>query len=517
MAKIPTIIPVVLIVSACVGCTFSKVMTRHSTQPLTAAAPEPMEMTSGQPIVERACQPVENRSPVLGGAVELVDLDTAKNGFREAIPSAFEHELEIITEIEPIPLVDSPNDTTEARFTLERLIDRALANNASIQQAEAAVCKAQGTRIQVGLKPNPAIGYFGEEIGVDGAGGLHGLYVSQTFVRGDKLNWNQHVVSHDVNQLMWQLQTQRRRVETDVKIQFYRVLTAQRKLAQSREFRKNAEKAVEIARQRLASEDGTKPDLLQSEILLDQIDLSIQAAEIDLDASWSELAAIVGDPTMPRTELMGELTVESHREPDAMWAELESSSPLLMAALARIDRARVNIQRQSNQVVPNINGQIAAGYDDGSGNAFSSVQVQMPIPYSNQNQGNLSAAHAEYHLSLRNLERLRMLMRKNLASATRRFEQSQATAMKFESLILPKSKESLELVERAYLAGEVEFLRVLNSRQNYFQLTQQFIDAQGQLAQIDAEIDGLLLTGGLENGVTYTADDGLRGQALSGQ
>ncbi len=36
-------------------------------------------------------------------------------------------------------------------------------------------------------------------------------------------------------------------------------------------------------------------------------------------------------------------------------------------------------------------------------------------------------------------------------------------------------------------------------------------------AQANAKIDGLLLTGGLANVVSYDGDDALRGQALSGQ
>lgn len=39
----------------------------------------------------------------------------------------------------------------------------------------------------------------------------------------------------------------------------------------------------------------------------------------------------------------------------------------------------------------------------------------------------------------------------------------------------------------------------------------------GQLAQANAKLDGLLLSGGLSNVESYDGDDSLRGQALSGQ
>ena len=96
-------------------------------------------------------------------------------------------------------------------LTIEAIEELALNNNPAIQQAVAASAQADGIRTQVGLKPNPTIGYFGEEIGNEGSGGLHGAFVSQTFVRGDKLAWNRQVIGHDVNAMNWQIATQRQR------------------------------------------------------------------------------------------------------------------------------------------------------------------------------------------------------------------------------------------------------------------------------------------------------------------
>ena len=50
----------------------------------------------------------------------------------------------------------------ESGLTLEAIEQLALANNPAIQQASAASARAGGIRTQVGLKPNPTIGYFGD-------------------------------------------------------------------------------------------------------------------------------------------------------------------------------------------------------------------------------------------------------------------------------------------------------------------------------------------------------------------
>ena len=64
---------------------------------------------------------------------------------------------------------------------------------------------------------------------------------------------------------------------------------------------------------------------------------------------------------------------------------------------------------------------------------------------------------------------------------------------------------------------EFDFLRVLTARRAYFDANLKYVAAMGRLAHANAKIDGLLLTGGLSNVVTYGVGDDLRGQALSGQ
>jgi cobalt-zinc-cadmium efflux system outer membrane protein len=87
----------------------------------------------------------------------------------------------------------------------------------------------------------------------------------------------------------------------------------------------------------------------------------------------------------------------------------------------------------------------------------------------------------------------------------------------YASTILPKSQESMNLSEQAYIAGEFDFLRVLVARRTYFETNLSYVQARADLAIANARIEGLLLSGGLTAPVEYGRDDSLRGQALSGQ
>ena len=402
-------------------------------------------------------------------------------------------------------------------FSLDTLIGLALSSNPAIAQAESRTAQAAAIHYQVGLKPNPTLGYFGQEIGNDGVVGQHGVFASQTIVRADKLRWNRCVTSHDVNRLKSEAEAQRLRVETDVRIRFYKAMAAQQRLVRAQAFRTNAAKAVDVAQQRLDAKEGTKPDLLQSQLLVDEIDLSIRQSELEWQAAWAELAATIGQPSLQPAALVGDFVDVELLDTTVLYEQVVAASPQLSAARARINRARTNLQRQRNQVVPNLNLQLGVGVDDTTDDAFANVQFGMPIPVHNRNQGNITAAQSEYAAASQNLQRLKLRLRRDLAEVCRRYQSSAVAIDRYEAKMLPRAEESLALVEEARSAGEIDFLRVLTARQTLFNLQQKLITAKGELSQAEAEIAGYLLTGALDTEVSFDGNDGLRGQALGGQ
>ena len=417
-----------------------------------------------------------------------------------------------------VPPVPDQVETDASGMSLEDFEQLALQNNPSIQQASAAASKAAGIQFQVGLKPNPNIGYFGEEIGNGDSAGLHGAFVSQAIVRGGKLDWNRTVIGHDVQAARWQVESQRYRVRTDIRLKFYEALGAQKRMELARQFREVAAQGVEISQELVRLNEGALPDVLQSEVQLGEVELAIQRAEYELAAAWNELVSVVGLPELAPTALDGELPGPADsRELETTHAQLVAESPLLAAACARVRRARANLQRQQVQAIPNLNAQLGAGYDDGTGDEFANIQISVPVPIHNSNQGNIRAARADYCAAVQNVKRLKLQLRRQLTQAIRRFQVAQATVQQYETSILPKVGKTLQLMRKAQEAGEYDFLRVLTARRAYFDANLKYVEALTELAQSNTVIDGLLLTGSLDPVSSYDGTDELRGAALSGQ
>lgn len=406
-------------------------------------------------------------------------------------------------------------------LTVNDLVQMAIANNPTLQQATAVVHKAEGIRTQVGLHPNPTVGYQGNEIGNDGATGQQGAFFSQLIVTGNKLGLNRAVAEGDVQQLLWELEAQRYRVSNDVQTQFYATLGAQRRVELAKELERIAEDGVAAATELFNAEEAARPDILQAEVQLGEVRIIRQNAEYDLDAEWKKLAGLAGRPNMTRTPLAGSL---DDGGPDWAWQasydELLAASPELQAAYARIDRARAQIRRQQAQPIPNINTQVALAQDNATDDTIASIQFGMPLPILNKNQGNIDLAYAEWRRATRDSERLQLALRVRLAEAFRNYQQAKSQVERYRQDILPKAKENLDLTNEGYIQQEFDFLRVLTARRTYFEASLANVRSLVGLRQSEVAIAGLVLSGGL-NDVPDISQGvggvGNRGQAFSGQ
>ncbi len=149
-------------------------------------------------------------------------------------------------------------------------------------------------------------------------------------------------------------------------------------------------------------------------------------------------------------------------------SEILASSPEMQSARSCLTRALANITRQEAQATPYLSFMLAAGRDNGTGSGMVNAQVGMPIPVHNANQGNISAAHAEYCRASQDVRRTELAIQSRLAQAQNEYESASAAVEQYRAQILPRAVETLKLVEDAYAAGEFDFLQVLVARRTYF-------------------------------------------------
>ena len=413
-------------------------------------------------------------------------------------------------------LVESTNSPA-ASYSLVDLEELALANNPAIRSAEALSRKAAGLQNQVGTRPNPTLGYFGQQL-ADRGTDQQGVFFEQEFVRGNKLELNRDVLRRTLSAQQWEAETQRQRVLTDVRTLFYEALGAQQQLEAIREFEAVAKKGVDVAIERKNAEEGTAIEVLQSETLLSEISLAAEQAAASFRGAWEQLTQVAGIPGATPVHIESDERIQdSVPDWNAMLEAMISKSPEYAVANAIVCEKLAILKRQQAQYIPNVSTQLGTGYDNGTDSGMINVQVGAPIPVINKNQGNIAAAHADYTRAVENVKRVRLSIGSRLAKASQGIEASSAAVKRYNEEILPKAKKSLDLSEEVYRAGELDFLQVLVVRRVYFESKIKAIQARAQLAQSLAIVDGMLLSGGLEPSQDFTDGDGLRSQSFGGQ
>lgn len=408
-------------------------------------------------------------------------------------------------------------ESSDVSYTLDQVESIALARNPSLQAAEYLVQKAAGLRYQVGLAPNPTIGYFGQQIAAQDTD-QHGIFVEQEFVRGNKLQLNREVLSLTQNAQQWSVIAQQYRVLTDIRTGFYEALAAQQQLEIAKSLLDVAKRGVQVATDRLGAGEGSQIDVLQSQTLLSEISLTAERLELAYRGAWQHLAAVAGlDESVP-LRLDGELRgTEVQPNWDSVLAELLATSPELSIANSLVAEKGALVRREQAQVIPNVTGQFGAGYDRGTDSGMINIQVAAPIPVWNKNSGNISAACAEYRRAQEDVRRLEQSIRSRLAGVSREYDSALVAVNRYQNEILPQSQKGLELAESAYQAGELDFLQVLVLRRTYFESLLKSIEVKGLLAVSDAKIDGLLLSQSLDSSADFTTGDGLRSASFGGQ
>lgn len=455
---------------------------------------------------------------------ERENSDSVLNDESATVPSS--EILRTAGETPPAPIPeDSPGEVAPSvlqgdgtfAWTLASLESTALERNPSIRQASSSAFKAMGFRDQVGVKPNPIVGYNGTQL-ADRGTDQHVAFVEQQVVMGDKLSRNRAVLSQEVQSQLWEVEAQRYRVLTDVRQRYYEALAAQRRMALTQEFQQIAEKGVDVAKARLEAKEGSTPEVLQAEIQLNQIRVQRRQAEAAFRGSWKQLMAVVGLPEISPGSLEGALPRSvAFQDLDLVKNEVLTSSPELQAARARVSRARANIDRQDVQAVPNLSLMLAGGVDQGTNSGMINAQVGLPIPIFNRNQGNISAAQAELNRACEDVRRIELSIESRIARAQQDYEAAAAAVEQYQEVILPKAEETLRLTEQAYGAGEFEFLQVLIVRKTFFDTNLEYVLSQANLALAESLLQGMVLSGGLEGTRDTELDSGLRDQTLSGQ
>jgi cobalt-zinc-cadmium efflux system outer membrane protein len=402
----------------------------------------------------------------------------------------------------PEPVASSPGSVPQG-FTLQDLESIALTNNPTLVHANARVQAARGAWIQAGLYPNPRISFEGSEVGNEGHAGQLGGGVAQEIVTKGKLQLDRAVVGREIAQLQWQYDAQRLRVLNDLRTEFYNVMIAQRTGELTRSLESDAANRVGIAEKGVQAGELSRLDVLQRQLDLDAVVLARQRSENRYLSAWRRLIGVAGIPQTPPTPLIGDIEAAI---PDYTWDEvltrLLTTSPELSAARATVDRASFVLARAQVEPFPNLDVHAGVQHDNNSGFEIATIDVTVPVPVFNRNQGNIRRAEADLQAARAEVARIELMLHNRLAAEYERFRNAHQQLQRYTNAMRGRIEESQVLIRRAREVGQV--LSQLDERfllLTFRQIELARLEALREAWESSVAIEGLLLTDSLQTGL----------------
>jgi cobalt-zinc-cadmium efflux system outer membrane protein len=391
--------------------------------------------------------------------------------------------------------------------TLEQVEKMAAETNPTLRQAEAEIRAAKARQQQVGLYPNPSVGYTGDEIrGGSVGGGKQGFFVQQTIVTAGKLGKSREVSGAESKLAEIEAQEQQTRVTTAVKMAFLRVLAAQEWLEARRDLAKIAQDAAQTQRELMNTGQADESEVLEAEVDAQRMRMAARMQENTLREEWRSLAAVIGQPTLPLATVAGDL--------ETGWPELNEEeavetiakqSPAVQIAETATGRARAVLARAQREPVPDI---LLRGGLEYNHETLGSVpwakgwegiaEASVEIPIFNRNQGNIVAALADIDRTEQERIRVALTLRERAATVVDEYSNAKLMAVEYRDEILPHAKKAYSLLVDKYGRMLASYPRVLEAQRKLFELQLEYIAALEGVWTNGLALQGYLLTDGLE-------------------
>jgi cobalt-zinc-cadmium efflux system outer membrane protein len=412
----------------------------------------------------------------------------------------------VITAVATTAHAQAPARAGERFLPLEELERLATEKNPTIGQADAIARAVSGRQRQARRYPNPIVGYSADDVTAREPGrGTHSFWVQQSIITGGKRALVQKAIAQEAIHAEAEQAMQRQRVLNAVRMGFYEVLGAARIVEVRRELARLAREAVEISEDLYNIGQADRPDVLEVTIEAERAELDLARAEGDLERVWQELAAVVGEPDMPYAELAGDLEAELPVIDEAAVREqILRESPELRIARARAEHARASLARARADRVPNFFVRGGAGHNFARTERGSDVgaeffvEIGVPLPIFDRNQGTIAQAESQLRLGEAELRRTELSLRSRLAGALRTYRDALRTAERYQQSILRNAQQSYQLYVNRAREMAASYPQVMIARRTLGQVRAEYVRALIDARQAAVLLQGFLLSGGLE-------------------
>ncbi|MBI3652707.1 MAG: TolC family protein [Acidobacteria bacterium] len=408
------------------------------------------------------------------------------------------------------PIYDRYVDQTNG-VTYEALFNLAASRNRNLLAARQNLAIINGRLVQSGLRPNPTLDteYVTDKIVGSGQGeyGISAAYIQPLELAG-KRRKRLRVSQLELEQAEKELAFQEQQLAAEIRSQFAEALAATENLRITEQLIAFNEETLRFIQLRFTEGDAARLDVNLIRVEVGRLRAQLLQSENRVRTALSQLRTLAGLGSEENVRLQGALNplkvMEGLTLEGLQLAAMQSRTDLQAARIGET-AADARLRLAEAEAVPNINifgrfTQDKSIFGLSSGGRLVDVDrkaafgVSVPLPFFNRNQGAIAEAVATRAQTRYRREFLEQVIKRDVTVAFNRLQTAKEAIQLYETDIVPRSQENLQMIRTAYDLGDKDILDVIAEQRRLIETKQQYIDALKEYYLSTVELERALGT-----------------------
>ena len=333
-------------------------------------------------------------------------------------------------------------------------------------QGQDQVDAARGFARQAGLRPNPRLYIQSEDLrpwasNWDFANHTEDYaYLGQTFEMDGKRGKRVEVANANIRRSQAEQQLLEQQIAGRVASAYWAAVASARIVKLLEDDLSAVDDMVRYHKERVDAGAMRGADLLRMQVERDRLTMSLGAARRDVALTRIELFRQMDRPLDPQVQLTDPIDNLAPIESQTM-ATVMASRADVGAAREAVTAAQATVKLQKAVGVPDLD--LLGGYKRNSGDNTLYGAMQIQLPFSNRNQGEVQRAEADLQLAQDQLRQVEMSVRADVTSA----EEGYARQREIVEHVLPdmrsRAQQNLAITNDAYKTGGIDLLRYIDA------------------------------------------------------
>jgi cobalt-zinc-cadmium efflux system outer membrane protein len=394
---------------------------------------------------------------------------------------------------DPATSYDNPTGV----ITLEQTLALGLLQNPDLASFSWEVRAAQARLIQEGLFPNPeiesSVENFGGNKDLEGFDGAETtIQINQVVELGAKRAKRKQIAALEKDITGWDYESKRLDVFTDISKSFWDVMAAQEQYAISEEIAAVADTAYNLVAERVKAGKAPPLEEIQSRVTTTTTRIEFEQAKRVLETARKKLAATWGS-SQPIFE---KVTADTGTlSPPPSLENLEaylSKNPDLQRWETEMEKSRAQIMLADANSIPDLKVGAGSRYFNESEDVAFVMNVSIPIPVFNRNQGGTKEARLNLAKIRESRKAAILKVQKDLDQAYQNLSSSYLTADSLMKIAIPAAQSAYSGTLEGYREGKIGYLAVLETQRTFFEIKHQYISAIADYNKSKADIERLV-------------------------